>query len=159
MVSKPSVKAGSRGPVTWGMPFIAHESEAPTVPLGAQMMQVLMEPEIGGSGRLTIGRSHWPAGGTGQPHAHEGWEEMFYVLSGEGQLQVGEERYALRPGVVACVPERVPHCVAWVGEAGLEMVFLLAPGVPGRVLAPAAAASLRKGAAGEGPGSGGGAKP
>ncbi|MHB0885778.1 MAG: cupin domain-containing protein [Bacillota bacterium] len=143
MVSKPDAKAGSPGPVTGGIPYIAHESEAPLVPFGAQMMQVVMDPEAGGSSRLTIGRSHWPAGGSGPLHAHEGWEEMFYVLSGEGQLQVGEERYALRPGMVVGVPERVPHCVAWVGEKGLEMVFLLAPGVPGRVLSPAAAASRR----------------
>ncbi len=143
MVSKPRVKAGSPGPVTGGVPFIAHENEAPLVPLGAQKIQVVMDPEAGGSSRLTIGRSHWPAGGSGPPHVHEGWEEMFYVLSGEGQLQAGEERYALRPGMVVCVPERVPHCVAWVGEDGLEMVFLLAPGVPGRVLSPAAAASRR----------------
>jgi quercetin dioxygenase-like cupin family protein len=130
----------SPGPVTGGVPFIALEADAPMVPLGAQVMQVIMDPEGGGSAKLTIGRAHWPAGGSGRPHAHESWEEMFYVLSGEGELLAGEDRYVLKPGVVACVPERVTHCVAWVGKDGLEMIFLLAPGVPGRVLSPAAVA-------------------
>ncbi|MHB8926376.1 MAG: cupin domain-containing protein [Bacillota bacterium] len=146
MESRPKARAGSPGPVAAGVPFITHENDAPMVPLGAQMMQVVMDPEAGGSSRLTIGRSHWPAGGAGQPHAHEGWEEMFYVLSGEGELLAGEQRYTLKPGMVVCVPERVPHCVASVGRDGLEMVFLLAPGVPGRVLSPAAAARPREGA-------------
>jgi len=152
MGSRPRAKTGSPGPVTAGVPFIAHESEAPMIPLGAQMMQVVMDPEAGGSGRLTIGRSHWPAGGAGKPHAHEGWEEMFYVLSGEGELLAGGELYALRPGVVVCVPERVPHCVAAVGKDGLEMIFLLAPGVPGRLLSPTAAARPREGAGPQGGG-------
>jgi len=38
-------------------------------------------------------------------HSHRVNEEMFFVLEGEGELRVGEERYPVRRGdVIACPP-------------------------------------------------------
>ncbi|MFZ5814941.1 MAG: cupin domain-containing protein [Bacillota bacterium] len=49
-------------------------------------------------------------------HIHHSQEEWFYVLEGEYVLEVGEQRYQLRPGDSALAPRGVPHVWAHVGD-------------------------------------------
>ena len=38
-------------------------------------------------------------------HSHHANEEMFFILSGEGEVRIGKERYKIRAGdVIACPP-------------------------------------------------------
>jgi uncharacterized cupin superfamily protein len=46
-----------------------------------------------------------PAGERGHPpHCHSAEEELFYVLDGTGELRLGDETFALRPGHVVARP-------------------------------------------------------
>ena len=48
---------------------------------------------------LPPGKAAFPA------HNHYGNEEMFFIIEGEGELRIGEQRFPLRRGdVVACPP-------------------------------------------------------
>lgn len=42
-------------------------------------------------------------------HSHRVNEEMFFVVEGEGEVRIGEERYAIRHGDVICCPPGGPH--------------------------------------------------
>ena len=79
------------------------------------------------------------------PHVHENEDEVFHVLAGKVEMQVGEESTTLTAGDMIFCPRGIPHSWKVVGEekaramlsifpAGLEEMFEelseLAPGPP-----------------------------
>ena len=63
----------------------------------------------------------------GTTHYHEGYDEVYYVLSGKGELIAGEQQFALRPGAVAVIPRGIPHSLAAEAteEAGDMLKFII----------------------------------
>ena len=59
----------------------------------------------------------------GTPHVHEGYDEVYYVLSGNGTITLGEETHALRPGTVAVIPAGLPHSL--LADAGDTLEFII----------------------------------
>jgi quercetin dioxygenase-like cupin family protein len=49
-------------------------------------------------------------------------EEILYIVAGEGEAQVGDERGLVRAGDLAVVPSMVPHGIANVGDETLKVV-------------------------------------
>jgi quercetin dioxygenase-like cupin family protein len=49
-------------------------------------------------------------------------EEILYIVAGEGEAHVGDERGRVRAGDLAVVPEMVPHGIANVGDETLKVV-------------------------------------
>ena len=58
---------------------------------------------------------------TGTPHLHQGYDEVYYVLSGLGTISLGQETQPLRPGSVAVIPAGVMHSL----EASSELEFVI----------------------------------
>lgn len=44
-------------------------------------------------------------------HLHEGGEQFYYVLEGEGVLSLGDEVHQLRPGMAVVIPPHLAHGV------------------------------------------------
>jgi len=65
----------------------------------------------------------------GKPHVHAGYDEVYYVLSGAGTLQLGGEIESLRPGTVAVIPAGVPHSLRADPGQRLEFVIFGTPPV------------------------------
>lgn len=59
----------------------------------------------------------------GTPHLHQGYDEVYYVLSGTGTIILGQETYLLRPGTVAVIPAGVLHSLE--ASAGDELEFVI----------------------------------
>jgi quercetin dioxygenase-like cupin family protein len=59
-----------------------------------------------------------PSGQKGGPpkHFHLEEDEWFYCLAGEYIVEVGNQRYELKPGDSVLGPRRVPHAFAFVGS-------------------------------------------
>ena len=57
-----------------------------------------------GVARLTV-----PPGETNLMHNHPKEEQIYIVLNGCGEVQVGEERVSVEPGDVIYLPANVPH--------------------------------------------------
>ncbi len=57
-----------------------------------------------GVARLTV-----PPGETNLMHNHPKEEQLYIVVSGSGEIQVGEERAPAVPGDVIYLPANVPH--------------------------------------------------
>jgi len=57
-----------------------------------------------GVARLTV-----PSGETNLMHNHVKEEQIYLVMSGSGEIQVGEERTPGSPGDVVYLPANVPH--------------------------------------------------
>ncbi len=56
------------------------------------------------------------------PHSH-GWDEAFFVLSGEITFQCGEETYLCTPGTLIHVPRNTIHAFTY-GRGGGSMLEL-----------------------------------
>lgn len=66
----------------------------------------------------------------GSPHRHEGYDEVYFVLSGEGALTIDEERHDLRPGAVAVIPRGRLHSLEAREGDTLEFIIFGVPPVP-----------------------------
>jgi quercetin dioxygenase-like cupin family protein len=55
-------------------------------------------------------------------------EEILYIVAGEGEAQVGDERAVVRAGDLAVIPAMVPHGIANVGEETLKVVGFFCDG-------------------------------
>jgi len=65
----------------------------------------------------------------GAPHYHKAYDEVYYVLSGHGQLVVENETYELRSGAVAVIPAGAMHSLEAEGDAPLEFIIFGVPPV------------------------------
>ena len=66
----------------------------------------------------------------GTPHVHAGYDEVYYVLAGNGRIWIGETEYALRPGAAAVIPAGMPHALEAAPGEALQFVIFGTPPVP-----------------------------
>lgn len=55
-------------------------------------------------------------------HRHNDMEQIFYILTGQGRLVIGEEgeEYPVNPGDVVRIPMAMPHTIHCLGEQTLR---------------------------------------
>jgi len=69
-----------------------------------------------------------PGGSTGdEPYTHGDSEEVFFVLSGRVELQVGDELFDLGPGDSVQYRSSTPHRVRNRGTEVAEVLFVISP--------------------------------
>jgi len=73
---------------------------------------------------------HWtvPAGASAVPHAHECYEETFYILAGELEVLLGESTQHASTGDFIRVPAGTRHGFANQSEEEVRMLVGLNPG-------------------------------
>jgi mannose-6-phosphate isomerase-like protein (cupin superfamily) len=64
--------------------------------------------------------------GRAPDHFHT-YDEVIYVLDGEGTLFIGSEEAELRPGSCVHLPARLVHCLANTGETELRLLGVFRP--------------------------------
>jgi mannose-6-phosphate isomerase-like protein (cupin superfamily) len=74
---------------------------------------------------MSLGLYALPAGGTDpqQPHAED---EVYYIISGQGAIRVGNEDRAVGPGSVVFVAAKVEHRFHSITE-DLQILVFFAP--------------------------------
>jgi len=77
-------------------------------------------------GLLIIENTFHAKGGPAR-HLHHNQEEWFYALQGEFILEVGSERFRMKPGDSLLAPRKVPHVWAHVGEDRGRMLIAFMP--------------------------------
>lgn len=89
---------------------------------------------VKGRGRSLVGKSSLfslnlttvEPGGYSKLHKHE-WEHGFYVLSGIGIVEVGDEKANVSAGTSVRVPGWIPHKISNVGKTDLVFLNIHAP--------------------------------
>ena len=71
---------------------------------------------------FNVGVAWYILGEFGTPQVHDD-QEAVYVVSGEGELRVGDEIVALKPGVAVYVPADTPHCGRRTGAVPVQIVY------------------------------------
>lgn len=65
--------------------------------------------------------------GSGPPPHHHDWDESFYVVRGEIQFGIGEERSLAPAGTLVHVPAQTTHWFRF-GSGGAEMISMTSSG-------------------------------
>ncbi|MDZ7700669.1 MAG: cupin domain-containing protein [Halobacteriales archaeon] len=74
---------------------------------------------------LSVGRYVVEAGGPDEQDPHTE-DEIYYVLSGRGDVRIGDERHPVEPGDVVYVDRGVDHAFVDVEER-LDLLVVFAP--------------------------------
>ena len=75
---------------------------------------------------FVMGRVRVFPGGSIPPHEHFN-EEAYHILSGTGEMQVGEERGTVRAGDTVYREPDVPHTLRNTGDSDMEILFVYSP--------------------------------
>ena len=67
--------------------------------------------ELHHTGHQSLAEASVAAGGTTERHYHVRSEEIYFVLEGEGQLEIDGEQRTVRPGDAALIPAGARHAV------------------------------------------------
>jgi len=121
------------------------EAEAAGATSGRQF-RLLVTPDVGCAsvtqfvGYIPVGRA--------PDHFHK-YDEVMYVLAGEGALHMGGETAPLRAGSAVHFPARVVHCVENDGSAEMQVLGVFRPaGSPAEAYYPDGTPALVAAAAG-----------
>ncbi len=116
------VASGERGSATAGREF-----------------ELLARPEHG-CASVTQFVGHIPTG-RAPDHFHR-YDEVVYVLAGEGALHIGGESASLRPGTAVHLPARLVHCLENFGPGEMRVLGVFRPaGSPAEAYYPDGAAA------------------
>lgn len=86
----------------------------------------LISPDNSASRRLTLGNTTiYPTGST-TGHAHDDIEEVYFVVSGEGRMVVGDEEYPIKAGDALYVPPSEFHTTFQSGNQPLVLIWVTA---------------------------------
>ena len=66
--------------------------------------------------RLICAIHTWPPGKNHGTHHHTSWEQCYYIIAGQAEITVGNEKRIVGPGSSSYMPTKVEHDVAAVGE-------------------------------------------
>lgn len=66
------------------------------------------------------------SGGAPPLHQHDDTEQVFYILKGEGQLEIGteQERFVVKPGDIVRIPVATPHAIHSTGPGALQYLAI-----------------------------------
>ncbi len=77
---------------------------------------------------LSLAEARVAPGQTTQPHFHLRAEEIYYILSGHGEMRINSERRAVGPGDAIAIPPGARHQIQNTGDKTLLFLCCCAPG-------------------------------
>lgn len=93
--------------------------------LGVSVITFKVTPDTS-DGIFVIENTFHEKGGPAR-HLHYHQDEWFYAVEGEFALEVGAEKFRLRPGDSVLAPRGVPHVWAYTGDARGRMLIAFLP--------------------------------
>lgn len=103
-------------------PLVRHRQSAPPIDCPYGQVQRIVTGGEGG-----IANVHVVSVTRGAPHAHSGYDEVYYFLSGSGTLTLAGQAEAVRAGSVAVIPAGVPHALEAAAGETLEFIIFGTP--------------------------------
>jgi mannose-6-phosphate isomerase-like protein (cupin superfamily) len=75
----------------------------------------------------SLAEAELPPGMATDRHYHRASEELYYLLEGEGEMEVDGERTAVKPGDAILIPPGAWHQIRTTGAATLRFLCCCAP--------------------------------
>lgn len=76
----------------------------------------------------SLAEARLPPGAATTPHHHPRTEEIYYILSGSGRMQIGDEVQDVAEGDAIAIPPGQVHTIRNTGETTLVFLCCCAPG-------------------------------
>src|SRR5262245_3663772 len=76
----------------------------------------------------SLAEARLPPGKSTTPHYHPRTEEIYYLLSGRGSMQIGDEVREVGPGDAIAIPPGQVHTITNTGSETLLFLCCCAPG-------------------------------
>jgi mannose-6-phosphate isomerase-like protein (cupin superfamily) len=76
----------------------------------------------------TLAEARLPPGASTTPHYHVQTEEIYYVLEGQGLMQVADETRQVGAGDAIAIPSGAMHQMTNIGGIALKFLCCCAPG-------------------------------
>jgi len=109
---------------------VAGKTEAISGASGRVRVRPLFTEDSTGSKDVYVGLLEVEGSGEIPRHAHEGSEEILYVLSGSGELTVGSDKIKFGREQAIHIPADQPHAIKFHGEEKGMVLQAFAPGGP-----------------------------
>ena len=87
----------------------------------------LVRPELGGPRNVSVARAVVEPGQSTHRHYHTDSDEVYYILSGEGVVTVGEKAEAVAAGDCLFIPAGQVHAARCESESPLSILCLCSP--------------------------------
>lgn len=91
--------------------------EAITVKIGSEQTE----------GKYAVIEEVSPVGGGPPLHVHRHEDEVFYVLEGEVEFHLGDQRFRAKAGSTAFLPRDIPHTFRNVGRTPSKVLVVIIP--------------------------------
>ena len=75
----------------------------------------------------SLAEARIPPGEATTPHHHLRTEEIYYVLEGEGRMQIGDQQRDVGPGDAIAIPPGAVHQITNIGTGVLKLLCCCAP--------------------------------
>jgi mannose-6-phosphate isomerase-like protein (cupin superfamily) len=100
---------------------------SPYTTLDGSQIRELFHPALHGNQAQSLAEASLPAGAQTRLHRHHRSEEIYHVLAGEGMMQLGEARFAIRPGDSICITPGCAHALENTGKETLRLLCCCSP--------------------------------
>jgi mannose-6-phosphate isomerase-like protein (cupin superfamily) len=91
-------------------------------------LKVLISPSLQeGVEGLAVGMTILAPGKSSSFHSHDGECETWLIVSGEGEVRVGDEREPVGPESVVFLPRNLKHQIINTGQGPLRMFWIYTP--------------------------------
>lgn len=111
-----------------------HEDEIRDIELEGRSVKQLIDSDIGARNML-LGSGLYESGRQMPFHQHDDAEEVFYVISGYGEIRIGDQKEPLRPGSAVYIPPNTKHSILVGADAPMKIVFVFSPPqIPGSAI-------------------------
>ena len=104
-----------------------HQSEYQTK--DGSTIRELMHPTVHGepAKNLSLAEATVAPGQQTALHVHHQTEELYYIVSGKGLMQVGDDELNVETGDTICIPPGTPHSIRAIGEEALKILCCCSP--------------------------------
>lgn len=104
------------------------DDDQPTyVTLDGSRIRELIRPERQGSRRLSLAEATIAPGQATLRHRHRQSEEVYFVLSGEGVVEVAARQQPVQAGDAVLIPPGAEHRATCLGDTPLRLLCLCSP--------------------------------
>jgi quercetin dioxygenase-like cupin family protein len=102
--------------------YIVNLNEVPVGKITGREIRDLISGQTVGSKGISLRITDVLPRATSFPaHIHTDSEEVILVLSGRGEIKIGEEVFPMKPGDAIWLPKGVPHLIRNVGDEVMRM--------------------------------------
>ena len=99
----------------------------PYVTKDGSEIRELMHPAVHGNAKQSLAEATVLPGCRTLLHRHRATEEIYYVVQGEGEMVLGDDRFRVSAGDTICIAPGTAHCIENTGEGALRILCACSP--------------------------------